>query len=70
VGKPLKGIEMTRHLKTALVLGMLSLTLAGCVVYPGGGYRYGYAPGYYAAPVVAPVIVGGWGWGGGWGRWR
>jgi hypothetical protein len=59
---------MTKRLKAAAALSLLGLTLAGCVVYPGGGY--GYGPGYYAGPVVAPVIVGGWGWGRGWGRWR
>jgi hypothetical protein len=51
-------------------LGVLAVSLAGCVVYPDGGY--GYRSGYYAAPVVAPTVVvrSGWGWGGGWGRWR
>jgi len=59
-----------RRLRAAVALGMLAAGLAGCVVYPDGGY--GYRAGYYAAPVVAPVVVvhGGWGWGGGWGRWR
>jgi hypothetical protein len=59
-----------RRLRAAVVLGVLAVSLAGCVVYPDNGY--GYGPGYYAAPVVAPSVVigGGWGWGGGWGRGR
>jgi hypothetical protein len=58
--------------KALLALGLLSVSLAGCVVYPDRGY----GPGYYApAPVVVapPIVVGGgwgWGWHGGWGRWR
>jgi hypothetical protein len=59
---------LTRRLRAAVGLGILAVSLAGCVVYPDRGY--GYGGGYYAAPVVAPVIVGG-GWGWGWhGRWR
>jgi hypothetical protein len=57
-----------RHLRAAAALGILAISLAGCVVYPDRGY----GGGYYAAPVVVPTVVvgGGWGWGGGWGRWR
>jgi hypothetical protein len=59
---------LARRLRATAALGILAISLAGCVVYPSG-----YGGGYYAAPVVAPVVVGGgwgWGWRGGWGRWR
>ncbi len=61
---------LARRLRAAAALGVLAVSLAGCVVYPDGGY--GYRPAYYATPVLAPTVVvrGGWGWGGGWGRWR
>jgi hypothetical protein len=59
--------------KTALALGVLAVSLAGCVVYPsngyyGGGGGYGYyapAPAYYAPPVAFDFDFGR---GGGWGH--
>jgi hypothetical protein len=67
-----QSLYITRRLRAAAALGILAVTLAGCVVYPDQGYGYGYGPAYYAGPVVAPTVVfrGGYGWGGGWGRWR
>ena len=67
----------------AVLLGVVSLTLAGCVVepYPGPGpvavaqpccYGYPQYPGYYAEPAVGVEFggYGGRGWGGGGRRWR
>lgn len=45
------------------VVLVLSGSLAGCVVYPAGGYYggpgYYAAPAYYAAPVVVTPVIGG-----------
>ncbi len=65
--------RVMRPLKMVAVLGVMVASLAGCVVYPNGGYGGGYA--YAPAPVYvapAPVVVG-FGFGGGyWGHrgWR
>jgi hypothetical protein len=57
--------------KTAMVVGVMALSLAGCVVYPGGGYGggYGYAP-YYAPPPVSFNFGYYGGYGGGYRHWR
>jgi hypothetical protein len=67
-----------RRLKAVVALGVIGLSLAGCVVYPSGGYGYAGGGGYYGGPAYyAPPVVVGYGWGGGWGgggwgrsRWR
>lgn len=61
------------RLRAAAVLGILGLSLAGCVVYPGGGYYGGgYGYGYAPAPVYyGPPVAFDFGFGGGWGHhWR
>ncbi|HQT63424.1 MAG: hypothetical protein B7Z75_10885 [Acidocella sp. 20-57-95] len=48
--------------KAWLAMGILAVTLAGCVVYPNGGYGGAYyapAPTYYAPPVVFGFGFGG-----------
>ncbi|MDE8349076.1 MAG: hypothetical protein POG74_06260 [Acidocella sp.] len=58
--------RLVRPLKAVVVFGVLAASLAGCVVYPTGGYRGGYA--YAPAPVyAAPPVVFGFGYGGRWG---
>jgi hypothetical protein len=57
------------RLKAVVMLVVVGLSLTGCVVYPAGGYGYGYGGGYYAAPAYyAPLVALNFGWGGG--RWR
>ena len=51
----------SRTLVKVAAVVLASVSLAGCVYYPGG---YGYGPGYAVAPPVG-VVVGGWGWHGG-----
>ncbi|HQT38687.1 MAG TPA: hypothetical protein PK231_04620 [Acidocella sp.] len=64
--------RVLRPVKALAVLGLMAATLAGCVVYPSGGYERGYA--YAPAPVYVapPPVVFGFGYGGGWGHrdWR
>ena len=60
------GFRVIRPLKTLVILGVMAASLAGCVVYPQGGYGRGYA--YAPAPVyAAPPLVFGFGYGQGWG---
>jgi hypothetical protein len=59
------------RLKAVVALGILAVSLAGCVVYPsggyygGGGYAYAPPPAYYAPPVAFDFDFGR---GGGWGH--
>jgi hypothetical protein len=57
--------------QSALALGVLAVSLAGCVVYPnngyyGGGYAYAPPPPVYYAPPVAFDFAFGGGWGHHW----
>jgi len=67
-------MKFRKMITTVTALGLVGASLAGCVVYPNGGYGYGYAAPVYAAPVYVappPIIIGGGfyhGWGGGWRR--
>jgi hypothetical protein len=54
----------SRTLVKVAAVVLASVSLAGCVYYPGG-YGYGYGPGYAVAPPVGVVVGGGWGWHGG-----
>jgi hypothetical protein len=74
MNKPSMKLRKVSGLKAALVIGVMALSLAGCVVYPGGGYNggygYGYAPGYYAPPPVSFNFGYYGGYGGGYRHWH
>jgi hypothetical protein len=64
-------MKLKTRLPAVLALGVLAVSLAGCVVYPNNGYYgggYAYAPpppAYYAPPVAFDFDFGG-GWGHHW----